>query len=302
MTTVQQDDFNGSVLVGADISDDVLAALLAGGVAATRDDTAARIVITIRPDEIPDGAWWVHGPMMGVDRLVGHMPASVRVLTRTVGSMPDRLGAYTALAVRAERWSLHRFFRQQQNAVWQAVRVPSEDVTKTALIVGTGFVGAGVARALRPLFGRLVGVSASGVAKPEFDEVVAFGDAPWGRADVVVVTLPLTPATVNLLGARELGAMAGAHVVVIGRGATVDYDAMRAAIGAGAVRHVTADVFPVEPLPPDSWLWGDERVTVTPHIAGLWSVGDAVSSFVGARDALVAGREPANMVELARGY
>lgn len=87
-------------------------------------------------------------------------------------------------------------------------------------------------------------------------------------AEIVVLLLPDTPATENVLNAETLALLApGAAIVNPGRGPLIDDAALIAALDRGQVGHATLDVFREEPLPADHPFWVHPGVTVTPHIA-----------------------------------
>ena len=93
-------------------------------------------------------------------------------------------------------------------------------------------------------------------------------DAVMAGSAILVLLLPLTPVTRNLIDARALALMPeGAVILNPGRGALIDDAALLASLDAGHTGHATLDVFRTEPLPPDHPFWGHARVTVTPHIA-----------------------------------
>ena len=99
-------------------------------------------------------------------------------------------------------------------------------------------------------------------------------DAFLARTEILVCLLPRTRDTegiLNLALLRKLkrdGPAGGAFLVNAGRGPLqVDADIVTA-LDEGALAGCTLDVFPQEPLPPQSPLWAHPKVTMTPHNAG----------------------------------
>ncbi|MEV6596487.1 NAD(P)-dependent oxidoreductase [Actinoplanes sp. NPDC051346] len=162
----------------------------------------------------------------------------------------------------------------------QPVREPDSFRTlRDARVVIWGF--GGIAATLAPLLAAL-GAQVTGVARTAgrrhgFD-VVAATDLPalLPRTDVLIMILPATPETARVLDAALLAALpAHAWLVNVGRGSTVDADAVLAAIRAGRLGGAALDVFDAEPLPPDSELWDEPNVIISPHAAGGRPVGAA---------------------------
>ena len=133
-------------------------------------------------------------------------------------------------------------------------------------VLGTGALGAACAAALRALhfpvtlWGR--------TAKEGCLHGVAGLAQALANAQIVVILLPKTPETENLLNAARLALLPrGAAILNPGRGAIIDDAALLAALDTGQIGHATLDVFRTEPLPPDHPYWAHPNVTVTPHIA-----------------------------------
>ncbi|PFG39992.1 phosphoglycerate dehydrogenase-like enzyme [Georgenia soli] len=143
------------------------------------------------------------------------------------------------------------------------------------LVWGFGNIGRTLAPLLRGLGAEVRGVARSAGPRDGFD-VIAEDDltAELARTDVLVMILPATPQTERALDADRLAALPRhAYVVNVGRGTTVDEDALAEALRAGAIAGAAVDVTAVEPLPADSPLWDLPNLVITPHAAGGRPVG-----------------------------
>jgi glyoxylate/hydroxypyruvate reductase A len=88
------------------------------------------------------------------------------------------------------------------------------------------------------------------------------------NAEIVILLLPDTAATSNIMNAQTLSLLAkGAFIINPGRGTLIDDKALLGALDSGQIGHATLDVFRIEPLPVDHPYWTHPNVTVTPHIA-----------------------------------
>jgi phosphoglycerate dehydrogenase-like enzyme len=87
--------------------------------------------------------------------------------------------------------------------------------------------------------------------------------------DFLVICVPLTPKTQGMVNTEILKAMKStAYLIDISRGGVVDHGALVEALGGGRLAGAALDVFPVEPLPESSPLWGMPNVMLSPHLAG----------------------------------
>ena len=164
---------------------------------------------------------------------------------------------------------LPAIIENQQRARWESL-YSTPIGGRTLLVIGAGSIGTAVARRCRALGMHVIGVTRHGRPLDAVDEVhgTARLDALLPRADYVLVAVPLTPETRNLLDARRQALMKrGAGLVNVGRGATVDYDALAANLRSGHLGGAVLDVFDPEPLPSESPLWGMPNLVVTPHVS-----------------------------------
>ncbi len=123
------------------------------------------------------------------------------------------------------------------------------------------------------------------------------------RAEILVLLLPLTPDTENLLGAEQFAQMPkGAKLLNPGRGALIDDPALLAALDSGQIGHATLDVFRTEPLPAEHPFWQHPNVTVTPHIASETRPETAAQVIAENIDRAETGQELLYQVNRAAGY
>jgi phosphoglycerate dehydrogenase-like enzyme len=89
------------------------------------------------------------------------------------------------------------------------------------------------------------------------------------QTDALVMILPGSESTKHALNAERLKLLPNhAWVVNVGRGMSVDEDALVAALESSQLGGAALDVFDVEPLPESSTLWKAPNVIVSPHAAG----------------------------------
>ncbi|WP_395070587.1 2-hydroxyacid dehydrogenase [Paraburkholderia silvatlantica] len=141
---------------------------------------------------------------------------------------------------------------------------------KTLGIVGLGRIGGAVARRaalgfdMKVLYTNRSPNEAAerhyGARRVELDELLA-------SSDFVCLQVPLTDATRHLIGAEQLKKMKRSAILInASRGATVDEQALIAALEAGTIHGAGLDVFEREPIDPASPLLRMPNVVALPHI------------------------------------
>ena len=246
---------------------------------------------------------WVHSIGAGVDAwLRDGWPEGV-LLTRTTESFAAPIGEWVAARLLAVCQDLRRLGRSQRERTWDEF-TPRLLSGTSAIVVGTGDVGQGIAERLSALGVHVAGVSRSGrprrgfgIVHPTTELMRLVGGYQW-----IILAAPLTDETRGLINRDLLEHTSGAWLVNVARGELVDESAMLEALEDGRLAGAALDVFATEPLPADSRLWAHPNVMISPHIAGVTTVDGAVKGFLETLDALERGEAPPRVVDTRLGY
>jgi phosphoglycerate dehydrogenase-like enzyme len=204
----------------------------------------------------------------------------------------------------------HKAMRGQVERKWR--KIQSDDLyelpDKTMLLIGVGAIGEQTAKIAAALNMRVIGVRRDpSVGAEGVDQMVGNDQLldVLPEADFVVLTVPLTAETEGMIGERELHAMKqSAYIINIGRGKTIDQDALIRALQEGRIAGAGLDVTDPEPLPEDSPLWDLENVIITAHYSGLTPHYNerAMEIFMDNLQRYQAGEELRNVVNKNLGY
>jgi D-2-hydroxyacid dehydrogenase (NADP+) len=225
-------------------------------------------------DHAPNVKWMaVYSAGTDQQRYQDVMRRGVR-LTTSAGAQSESVGLACAVSVLALARGIPHWLAAQQRREWAPLRgkdVPPDIPGQTAVIIGTGYIGAVIARVLHAAGMKTIGIRRSPGAQEHFDDIrppVAL-DALLPTCDWLVIACPLTPDTRNLIDARRLALMQpGAGIANIARGEIIDEAALADALKHKRLRQAYLDVFHTEPLPATSPLWDLPNVLISPHNAG----------------------------------
>src|SRR5947207_749475 len=142
--------------------------------------------------------------------------------------------------------------------------------TQTVLILGFGAIARRLVELLQPLEMNLLAVRRQ-VKGDEPIPVITVSQLAnvLPQVDHLVNTLPANEESHSFVNADRLAKLkAGAIVYNVGRGTTVDQNALIKELRAGRLAAAYLDVTEPEPLPRDHLLWDTPNCFITPHLAG----------------------------------
>lgn len=165
-----------------------------------------------------------------------------------------------------------RHIRLMGRCRWERQPEYGELDGSTACIIGLGDIGTEIARRCVGLNMNVIGVRKNAGVKHSVIEQVyppeKLAEAV-ALADHIVLILPATAATKQLLNAEMLDVMKqGVYLYNLARGGLLDEAELIKRLETGQVAGAGLDVFSEEPLAESSLLWELDNVIITPHCAG----------------------------------
>jgi len=209
----------------------------------------------------------VQAQSSGVDAIVPLLPAGVTLCNAR--SVHDSATAEMAVTLVLAQ------LRGIPDFVLDPAYLPGPDdlrptlADSTVLILGYGAIGVAVARRLAGFECAVIAVGRT--ERPGVEPVSALASL-LPRADVVIVTLPLTSETKGMVDSSFLAQMRdGALLVNVGRGPVVSTRDLLIEVASGRL-HAALDVTDPEPLASDHPMRSMSNVLLTPHVAGRTTV------------------------------
>ena len=149
---------------------------------------------------------------------------------------------------------------------------------RTIGLIGLGGIGRALIKRLKAFGVTLIGIKRhnpiEAMKELGMDWVGGVEDLTdlLARSDFVVLCLPVTPESVNLIDDKAFEAMKSeAFLINLSRGGVVDHGALKDALASGKIAGAGLDVFWEEPPDPGDPVF-NYNVVATPHIAGSTDV------------------------------
>lgn len=232
------------------------------------------------------------------------------VLTNAAGAYGLAISEYM-LGVLLEIYKkLHLYRDNQTEGNWSNLGQVKSIYNSTALIVGLGDIGGEFAKRLKSLGAYTIGIRRTNTNKPEYLDELHLMDKLenlLSRADIVALSLPGTKLTNKIINEKTLKLMKrGAVLVNVGRGSTVDTEALCDALESKHLLGAALDVTYPEPLPKEHRLWKIKNAIITPHVSGGFSLQETHDRIIRISannlEAFLNKKSLGNVVDLSAGY
>jgi glyoxylate/hydroxypyruvate reductase A len=241
----------------------------------------------------------------GVDALLRlPWPERLPLVRLEDAGMAAQMVEYVVHALLRHYRGFDAYERDSREGRWVPRRPPRRGEWPVG-VLGLGVLGSAVARAVAALGFPVRGWSRT---PRSLDGVTTYaGDDGLGEflaaSRVLVVLLPLTDATRDLLDRRRLSQLQRGGVLInVARGALVVDADLIALLDEGHLAGATLDVFRDEPLPADDPLRRHPRIAITPHISAQTIREDTLEQIAGKILAFERGESVTGVIDRARGY
>jgi D-2-hydroxyacid dehydrogenase (NADP+) len=217
---------------------------------------------------------WIHTVLAGVDHFLDKDILNSKVLvTNSSGIHGVQISEVVFEKMLMFVKMAPMYFEYQNEKKWER-HILGVLYGKTLGIIGLGNIGKRVALLGKAFGMRVVATrrSARKISRAPYVDVVyprTQLEQILKESDFVVMILPTTPETRNMIGKKELELMKPtAYLINVGRGNTLDEEALIQALEEKRIAGAGLDAYMVEPLPRTSKLWELPNAILTPHVAG----------------------------------
>lgn len=256
---------------------------------------------------------WLQSRSVGVDNYLKSeqypFPEEV-VLTNAAGAYGTVIAEHMVTVTLMLLRNMVGYINQQKQGLWKVIGKVRSVAGSRVCVLGLGDIGSKFARHMHEMGASVVGVKRTPCPPSEYIERVYASDAMEEAvqgADIIAVSLPATKDTVRVVDAQLISKMKdGAIIINVGRGDSIDQDALMEGLRCGKLAGAALDVTTPEPLPPEHPLWQMEQVIITPHSSGantsdltLYQIGEV---FLKNLSDYLAGRPFARVVNRSLGY
>jgi phosphoglycerate dehydrogenase-like enzyme len=251
------------------------------------------------------GLKWVHVFGTGIDNFPLQLMGG-RLLSCGRGSSSVPIAEWTLAMMLSFEKSLPASWISAPPADWFAAPQLGSLSKKTLGLIGFGSIGQEIAKRALAFDMRVLAKVRTFRESPVAGvELIEDLDALLQQADHLVLALPATPESEQLINARALSkTKQGLHIVNVARANVLDQEALLPLLDSGHIACASLDVIAPEPLTDGHWAYTHPRVRLSPHIS--WNSPDVMTnimnSFLNNLNAFSQGEALTGLVDIDAAY
>ena len=240
----------------------------------------------------------------GVDHIMNDpdIPPQVSI-TRIIGDgLSGPMSNFCIGAILHHQRQFDKYLIDKSTKTWDQEPNPEREINVG--IMGLGALGADLAEKLNYLGFNVFGLSQS---RKKIAHVVSYLNAELdlflSKINILVVMLPATESTRAILSKKLFAKLKkGTYLINVARGHHQVNGDIIDALENGQLSGAFLDVFPEEPLPKQSSLWDHPKIMITPHIAVVTKINEAVPQIIASHKRVRIGKLPEILVDRIKGY
>jgi phosphoglycerate dehydrogenase-like enzyme len=247
---------------------------------------------------------WLQSTFAGIDALIkddlrkDYLLTNVREVYGTI--MAEYVFAYILMFHKDILGNL----KSQTEKIWD--QKPYKSLEGISIgILGTGSIGQEIAKVAKSFGMKTIGYNTDGKKAKYFDITYSQNQLAefLQNSQYVISVLPDTNATKHLINKVALENMRkDALLISVGRGATIDQEALIEALENQRIKAAVLDVFETEPLPADSKLWSLPNAFITPHVSGFYVSKKIFEIFAENYKLFISGQKLNYLIDFSKGY
>ena len=240
----------------------------------------------------------------GVDHIMNDpdIPPQVSI-TRIIGDgLSGPMSNFCIGAILHHQRQFDKYLIDKSTKTWDQEPNPEREINVG--IMGLGALGSDLAEKLNYLGFNVFGLSQS---RKKIAHVVSYLNAELdlflSKINILVVMLPATESTRAILSKKLFDKLKkGTYLINVARGHHQVNGDIIDALENGQLSGAFLDVFPEEPLPKQSSLWDHPKIMITPHIAVVTKINEAVPQIIASHKRVRIGKLPEILVDRIKGY
>ena len=213
---------------------------------------------------------WIHIVSAGVEHLLPlDWMFDDLVLTNSSGVHAKKAGEYGLMSILMLQNHMTKIVTNQKKKEFVSL-FSNPIIGKTVVVIGTGSLGASMAKHIHSLGANVIGVNKRGKNVEGCNKVITIDnvDSVLPSADFLYLAVPETPETKNLISKEKLDMLKPTcGIVNVGRQSVMDYEVLCEKLNNNKIAGAILDVFTHEPLDKNSMLWDTPNLIITPHVS-----------------------------------